>query len=65
MTMFDVIRKLAKPIESDVNAYQLLDMDGMRERNEQRIARIKAEMGEKYILHPSHKCGKLNTPRPV
>ena len=65
MTMFDVIRKLAKPIESDVNAYQLLDMDGMRERNEQRIARIKAEMGEKYILHPSHKCGKLDTPRPV
>ena len=65
MTMFDVIRKLAKPIESDVNAYQLLDMDGMRERNEQRIAQIKAEMGEKYILHPSHKCGKLDTPRPV
>ena len=63
--MFDVIRKLVKPIESDVNAYQLLDMDRMRERNEQRIARIKAEMGEKYILHPSHKCGKLDTPRPV
>ena len=65
MTMFDVIRKLVKPIESDVNAYQLLDMDGMRERNEQRIARIKAEMGDKYILHPSHKCHKLDTPRPV
>ena len=65
MTMFDVIRKLVKPIQSDVNAYQLLDMDGMRERNEQRIARIKAEMGEKYILHPSHKCSKLDTPRPV
>ena len=65
MTMFDVIRKLAKPIESDVNAYQLLDMDGMRERNEQRIDQIKVEMGEKYILHASHKCGKLDTPRPV
>ena len=61
--MFDVIRKLVKPQE--VNAHELLDMDGMRERNEQRIARIKTEMGEKYILHPSHKCGKLNTPRPV
>ena len=65
MTMFDVIRKLVKPIKSDVNAYQLLDMDGMRERNEARIARIKAEMGEKYILHPAHKKSKLDAPRPV
>ena len=63
MTMFDVIRKLVKPQE--VNAHKLLGMAGLRERNEARIARIKAEMGEKYILHPSHKCGKLDTPRPV
>jgi len=63
--MIDVIRKLVKPIESDVDAYQLLDMAGMRQRNEQRIEQIKAEMGAKYLLHPSHKCGKLQTPRPV
>ena len=49
----------------EVDAKELLVMAGMRERNEARIAQIKAEMGEKYILHPSHKCGKLDTPRPV
>ena len=63
MTMFDIVRKLVKPQECD--AKELLVMAGMRERNEARIEQIKAEMGEKYILHPSHKCGKLDTPRPV
>ena len=63
MTMFDVIRKLVKPQECD--AKELLVMAGMRERNEARMNQIKSEMGEKYILHPSHKCGKLDTPRPV
>ena len=63
MTLFDIIRKIAKPQE--VDAKELLVMAGMRERNEARIAQIKAEMGDKYILHPSHKCHKLDTPRPV
>ena len=63
MTMFDVIRKMVKPQE--VNAHELLGMAGLRERNEARIARVKAEMGEKYILHPSHKKSKLDAPRPV
>ena len=63
MTMFDIVRKLVKPQKCD--AKELLVMDGMRERNEARMNQIKAEMGEKYILHPSHKCGKLDTPRPV
>ena len=63
MTLFDFIRKIAKPQECD--AKELLVMAGMRERNEARIAQIKAEMGDKYILHPSHKCHKLDTPRPV
>ena len=43
----------------------LLIMKGMRERNEARIEQIKREMGEKYILHPSHTRTKLNEPRPV
>ena len=43
----------------------LLAMEGMRERNEARIEQIKREMGEKYILHPSHVKSKLNEPRPV
>ena len=63
MTMFDIVRNLIKPQECD--AKELLVMAGMRERNEARIAQIKAEMGDKYILHPSHKCHKLDTPRPV
>jgi hypothetical protein len=61
--MFDIIRKFVKPQEA--NPIELMDMAGMRQRNEARIARIKAEMGEKYILHKSHKCSRLDTPRPV
>ena len=34
-------------------------------RNAERIEKIKAEMGEKYIMHPSHTKGKLDEPRPV
>ena len=61
MTMIDIIRKFVKQPESTVQ----FDLDGMRQRNEQRIAQIKAEMGEKYILHPSHNKTRLETPRPV
>lgn len=61
--MFDIIRKFVKPQE--VNPVDLMQMAGMRQRNEARIARIKAEMGELYILHPSHKKSKLDAPRPV
>jgi len=61
MTMVDLIRKLVKQPESNVQ----FDLDGMRQRNEQRIAKIKADMGEKYILHPSHNKTRLDIPRPV
>ena len=47
------------------DAEMLLNQAGMRERNEARIAKIKAEMGEKWILHPSHKKSRLDAPRPV
>ncbi len=63
MTMFDIIRKFVKPQE--VSPVDLMQMAGMRERNEARIAKIKAEMGATYILHPSHKKSKLDAPRPV
>ena len=36
-----------------------------RKRNEERIEAIKKEMGEKYILHPSHTKTRLDEPRPV
>lgn len=40
-------------------------MEGMAERNAKRMEAIKQEMGEKWILHPSHKKSRLNEPRPV
>lgn len=36
-----------------------------RKRNEERIEAIKAEMGDKWLLHPSHKKSRLDEPRPV
>lgn len=62
MTMIDIIRKLIKQPEPNVAVF---DLEGIRQRNEQRIAQIKADMGEKYILHPSHNKTRLDTPRPV
>ena len=61
MTMYDIIRKLVKQPESNVS----FDLDALRQRNEARIAQIKAEMGTKYILHPSHNKSRVDTPRPV
>ena len=61
--MFDLIRGLIKPQE--VDAHELMCMAGMRQRNEERIAKIKEEMGASYILHPSHNKTRLDTPRPV
>lgn len=64
MTMIDIIRKLVKaPVESTPQI--LMGMEGMQERNAARIAQIKAEMGTKYILHPSHMKSRLDEPRPV
>lgn len=64
MTMIDIIRKLVKQPEV-TPAKILLDMEGMQQRNEARIAKIKEEMGTKYILHPSHMKSRLDEPRPV
>ena len=36
-----------------------------RTRNEARMAKIREEMGEKWILHPLHMKSKLDEPRPV
>ena len=50
---------------SEATPQILMGMEGMAERNAARIAQIKAEMGTKYILHPSHMKSKLDEPRPV
>lgn len=59
----NIIEKFQK--DSGVTPQLLLQMEGMRERNEARIEAIKQEMGEKYILHPSHMKHRLDEPRPV
>ena len=61
MTMMDIIRKLVKQPAPVVS----VDLDGMRQRNQERMEQIKREMGDKYILHPSHNKSRLDTPRPV
>ena len=62
-----MFRKLIEKYQKDlgVTPQLLLQMEGMRERNEARIEAIKQEMGEKYILHPSHMKHRLDEPRPV
>ena len=63
MKLTNIIRNLVK--QPEVSPVDIMQMAGMRERNEARIAKIKAEMGASYILHPSHKKSKLDAPRPV
>lgn len=60
-----LMARLLKTQQEEVEVSLLKCMDGMRERNEARMAAIKEEMGTKYILHPSHTKGKLDEPRPV
>ena len=64
MTMIDIIRKLIKT-PSSATPEILSCMDGMAERNVARMDAIKKEMGELYILHPSHKKSRLEVARPV
>ena len=67
MTMTDVVRKIMQRFqkESNVTPQMLMQMEGMSQRNRERIEQIKNEMGSKYILHPSHNKSRLNEPRPV
>ena len=63
----DIITKLIDMFkkEAEVSAHDLLGMEGLSARNEARMAKIKDDMGSKYILHPSHKKTRLKYPRPV
>lgn len=63
MNIRNIIDRFKK--EATVTPQILLGMEGMAERNAARIAKIKEEMGTKYILHPSHTKTKLDEPRPV
>ena len=65
----DIITKLIDMFKSDADAELDAKMEQesalRRQRNEERMEAIKREMGEKWILHPSHKKSRLDEPRPV
>jgi len=61
----NLFKKLFNKQQESASCEALLELDAIRQRNEQRIAKIKDEMGELYILHPSHIKSRLNEPRPV
>ena len=65
----DIITKLIDMFktDSDANLNVKLEQESAlrRQRNEERMEAIKREMGEKWILHPSHKKSRLDEPRPV
>lgn len=61
------IRQIIERFKKDTTPtpQMLLQMEGMAERNAARVEAIKKEMGEKWILHPSHMKSRLDEPRPV
>lgn len=63
MNVRQIIERFKK--EATPTPQMLLQMEGMAERNAARMEAIKKEMGEKYILHPSHMKSRLDEPRPV
>ena len=63
--MLNLFKNLFVKTPVEATPQILMGMEGMAERNAARIAQIKAEMGTKYILHPSHMKSRLDEPRPV
>lgn len=65
MNIRTFVLQLFNAQKQEINSELLASIEGQRERNEARIAKIKEEMGTKWILHPDHKKGRLSDPRPV
>ena len=65
----NIIKQIISAFKQDVDneLHDKLEAESAarRKRNVERMEKIKAEMGEKYILHPNHKRGRLDEPRPV
>lgn len=61
----ELIQRFKQQTNDELMSKLELESIARRKRNEVRIEAIKQEMGEKYILHPSHTKGKLDEPRPV
>lgn len=56
----NLTRKLAPTSMQTATMDELFPhMVGQQQRNEARMAQIKAEMGDKYLLHPKHAVKKL------
>ena len=64
-----MIKKLIDLFKQETNEafYAKLEQESnaRQKRNAERIEAIKQEMGEKWIMHPSHTKGRLDEPRPV
>ena len=65
MKIQDIIMLFRRNRVEAPTADMLAIQAGMAERNAKRLAKIKEEMGEKWILHPSHRKSRLDEPRPV
>ena len=65
ITIKQIIELFKQQTNQDLLAKVEAESAARRKRNEERIEAIKAEMGTKYILHPSHTKHKLDEPRPV
>ena len=60
-----IIAKFKQDVDNELHDKLEAESAARRKRNVERMEKIKAEMGEKYILHPNHKRGRLDEPRPV
>ena len=60
-----IIAKFKQDVDNELHDKLEAESAARRKRNEERMEKIKADMGEKYILHPNHKRGRLDEPRPV
>ena len=65
MNIKKIIDLFKQQTNDDLLAKVEAESAARRKRNEARIEKIKAEMGERWILHPSHTKTKLDEPRPV
>ena len=65
LTIKQIIELFKRETNNELHDKLEAESAARRKRNEDRIEKIKAEMGPKYILHPSHKKGRLDEPRPV
>ena len=60
-----IIERFKNNVNQELHDKLEAESAARRKRNVERMEKIKAEMGEKYILHPNHKRGRLDEPRPV